>query len=177
MRNTGFGGSNSAIILEEAPSRSAVNGINDTNGTNGTHYTNGINGNNGINGTNHTNGVSGTSKTSDTNGVNGANGTYGTNDNGVATDIQRLFVLSARTEKSLTSYLSSFDEYLDEAPDSSDFIKNLSYTLGQRRTHHPYRVSALADSVASLQEKLSTAKPNRIKDQTIAFAFTGQGAQ
>ena len=91
--------------------------------------------------------------------------------------IRRLFVLSAETEKSLTSYLSSFDEYLDEAPESSDFVKNLSYTLGQRRTQHTSRVSAVADTIASLREKLSTANPSKIKDRAIAFAFTGQGAQ
>ena len=162
MRNAGFGGSNSAIILEEVPSRSAANGMNGSSSVNGTSrisVTNGFNGTHAVN------------------GIHGINGTNDINDNEVTARIQRLFVLSARTEKSLISYLSSFDEYLDDAPDSSDFLKNLSYTLGQRRTHHPYRVSAFADSVTSLQEKLLTAKPDRIKDQMIAFAFTGQGAQ
>lgn len=114
---------------------------------------------------------------STTNGTNGVNGTNGINGNSAATHIGRLFVVSAKTEKSLSSYLSSFDEYLDEALESSDFGKDLSYTLGQRRTHHSWRVSVVADSVASLQEKLSTAKPSRGKDRVIAFAFTGQGAQ
>jgi acyl transferase domain-containing protein len=86
-------------------------------------------------------------------------------------------VLSARTEKSLNSYLASFDEYLDEAPESSEFIRNLSYTLGQRRTQFPYRVAAVAESISALQEKLSAVKPNRARDQTIGFVFTGQGAQ
>lgn len=115
----------------------------------------------------------------DTNGTNGINGTNGLNGNGVATQdqVQRLFVFSAKTEKSLTAYLSSFDEYLDEAAEPSAFARDLSYTLGQRRTHHPYRVSVVADSVERLQEKLSTIKPSRIKDRVIAFAFTGQGAQ
>lgn len=125
------------------------------------------------------------------NGVNGANGVNGSNGSNVVhkanstsfndkagnDPLRQVFVLSARTEKSLNSYLTSFDEYLDEAPESSDFVKNLSYTLGQRRTHHTYRVSAVANSVESLQEKLLSAQPTRSKEQTIAFVFTGQGAQ
>lgn len=103
--------------------------------------------------------------------------TNGINRNGVASYGRRLFVLSAKTEKSLTSYLPSFDEYLDEAPESSNFMKDLSYTLGQRRTHYSNRLFAIADSVTSLQEKLSTAKPTRVNDRVIAFVFTGQGAQ
>lgn len=91
--------------------------------------------------------------------------------------MRRLFVFSAKTQKSLTSYLSSFKDYLDEAPRSNDFVRDLSYTLGQRRTHYPYRVSVVADSVESLQDELATLKPNRIKDRTLAFVFTGQGAQ
>lgn len=114
---------------------------------------------------------------SGTNDMNGINGINGLNGNGPALPGRRLFVLSAKTEKSLASYLSSFDEYLDEALESSDFVKDLSYTLGQRRTHYPYRVSVVADSVASLQEKLVAAKISRLKERVITFVFTGQGAQ
>ncbi|KAG8415739.1 polyketide synthase [Metarhizium acridum] len=177
VTNFGFGGSNSAIILEDAapwlPKRVP-------NGTNGTSTLNGIH---GVNGTNGTNGYHGASLTNATNGSDGTNGLHqsngatGCSSNSAGTEDPRLFVLSARTEKSLISYLTSFDEYLDEAPEPDEFIKNLSYTLGQRRTQYPYRVSAVADSVATLQEKLSTAKPTRAKDHAIAFAFTGQGAQ
>lgn len=106
-----------------------------------------------------------------------ADAAHGTND--VAADplTQRLFVLSAKTEKSLTSYLSSFQEYLDQAPQSGEFLRDLSYTLGQRRTHHAYRVAATANTVVGLKEKLSATKPSKIRDRVIAFAFTGQGAQ
>lgn len=181
----GFGGSNSAIIVEGYPSTSGTHGTQNgeaaTNGiaTNGEVAANGIT----ANGTVETNGITtnGTETAVNgtaTNGIAAVNGTAnGTNGDNIATDPQRLFVLSAKSEKSLTSYLTDFDEYLDEVPETSDFFRDLSYTLGQRRTHYPYRVTAVADSVATLQEKLSAAKPSRIKDQTIAFAFTGQGAQ
>lgn len=162
--NSGFGGSNSAIILEEAPSRSAAS----HNGTNGVNNTNGFDGTNGIENT--FDGVG----NGHNDGLRGESGLNGTN---VGTWSRRLFIFSAKTQKSLTSYLTSFKEYLDEAPMSSDFFRDLSYTLGQRRTHYPYRVSAVASSVGGLQEKLSTLKPNRIKDRTHAFVFTGQGAQ
>ncbi|KAI1297050.1 putative polyketide synthase [Xylaria venustula] len=131
VTNFGFGGSNSALILE-APSRAAKN---------------------------------------DTNGKNGVNGDTGRRQE------HRLFVFSAKAERSLTNYLSSFGEYLDEAPESEDFIKSLSYTLGQRRTHHGYRVSVVANSITSLQEQISTAKPTKVKEHVITMAFTGQGAQ
>lgn len=157
--NTGFGGSNSAVLLEEAPpSTIPRNGYpNKTNG-----YSNGTNGySNGING--HSNGTNGHS-----------NGTRGLSSANLLP--QRLFVFTAKTEKSLLSYLSSFSEYLDTAPDNGDLVEDLSYTLGERRTHHAYRISAIADSMAGLKEKLSTAKPKKIQDRVIAFAFTGQGA-
>ncbi|KAI1778713.1 putative polyketide synthase [Hypoxylon cercidicola] len=155
VTNFGFGGSNSAIILEEPPSKYAGNGVNGLNGMKDANGVNGFNGDNVIHNANGTNGQDKASKG----------------------PIRQLFVLSAKTEKSLTSYLSSFDEYLDEAPESNDFVKNLSYTLGQRRTHRTYRVSAVADSVESLQDKLLTVQPTRSREQTIAFVFTGQGAQ
>jgi NADPH:quinone reductase-like Zn-dependent oxidoreductase/SAM-dependent methyltransferase len=88
-----------------------------------------------------------------------------------------LFVFSAKTEKSLTTYLSAFDEYLDDVDEGDHFARDLSYTLGQRRNQHPYRVAIAAEHTEDLQEKLLKAKSSRIKNRTIAFAFTGQGAQ
>lgn len=195
-------GTNGTNGIHGANGNSSANGTNGTNsvdgsnGTNGVHVANGTNGTNGaangangahstngINGANGTNGVDGVNGTNGANGTNGTNGTngvhHGTENNGKdeTSHDPRLFVFSARTEKSLTSYLSDFDEYLEEAPESEKFTNNLSYTLGQRRTQFPYRFSAVAGSAEALQEKLSSAKPNRAKDQAIAFAFTGQGAQ
>ncbi|KAJ6151550.1 hypothetical protein N7470_007147 [Penicillium chermesinum] len=91
---------------------------------------------------------------------------------------KRLFVFSAKNELSLKGFLSEFEEYLeDEAPESPEFVRDLSYTLGQRRTHFAYRAFGVSDSVEALQEKVSAAKPARIKDRVIGFVFTGQGAQ
>jgi len=152
-RNVGFGGSNAAVIIEEAPTISRLS--------------------NGL--------VNGTEPTSDTQLANGTAVVVGTGavmHNHLSCDsVQRLFVLSAKSERSLASYLSSFMEYLDTAPKFSNFAKDLSFTLGQRRTHYPYRVAVTADSVASLKARLSAAKASKIKDRVIAYVFTGQGAQ
>ncbi|KAK8051824.1 polyketide synthase [Apiospora rasikravindrae] len=147
VTNFGFGGSNSAIIIDEPPSRTHT----ETNG----YLSNG----NGI----HSNGNNGNKS--------------GNNSNGIATTSKRVFAFSAKSEKSLISYLSSFDEYLREAPGTDEFMARLSYTLGQRRTHFPHRISVVASSTSSLIEKLSTSKPSRAKDRVVVFAFTGQGAQ
>ncbi|KAK0736272.1 hypothetical protein B0T21DRAFT_288533 [Apiosordaria backusii] len=190
VTNFGFGGSNSAVLLEQPPVSPALTGRlaleaytngHGLNGTNG-HAANGVNGH-----TNGTNGVNGHHVNG--NGVNG-HSTNGTNDvNGHhRQEPNRLFVLSAKTDKSLSAYLSSFVEFLeDENPtpdwstvtvDDPKFTKNLSYTLGQRRTHHPYRVAVVANSVDALKEKLASKKPTRAKqDRVVAFCFTGQGAQ
>ncbi|KAK8042488.1 polyketide synthase [Apiospora phragmitis] len=112
------------------------------------------------------------------NGVhsNGANGNKLLHDGVLATS-KRVLAFSAKSETSLISYLLSFDEYLSEAPDTDEHMMHLSYTLGQRRTHFPHRVSVIADSTTSLMEKLAIVKPSRAKDRVVAFAFTGQGAQ
>ncbi|KAK8076614.1 polyketide synthase [Apiospora phragmitis] len=157
ITNFGFGGSNSAIIIEQAPVQAAKpNGV--TNG-----HSNGVNGHNGL-------------ITNGSNGHSNGNGTNG-HSNGSEVQSKRLFVFSAKTQKSLDAYLSSWEDYLEEAPEPKEFFQDLSYTLGQRRTHFPYRVAASADSVEGLEEAISTLKPVRIKDRILNFVFTGQGAQ
>lgn len=101
----------------------------------------------------------------------------GVNGHAASLETKKLLVFSARTAKSLQDYLASFGDYLSEALDSPKLLKDLAYTLGQRRTHHPHRVAIVSDSIAGLQDQTSTSKTVRNKDPLIAFAFTGQGAQ
>ncbi|KAK2800138.1 Type I Iterative PKS [Emmonsiellopsis sp. PD_5] len=92
--------------------------------------------------------------------------------------MRQLFVVSAKTESSLRSYMSPFKEYLHTAPESRKFVKDLGFTLGERRTHHPYRAAVIADSVSSLKTQLESCKITKVlTHQTIAYVFTGQGAQ
>ena len=156
VTNFGFGGSNAAVIIEDA---SAGNW----------HHASGRaipNGNEVVNGNDrgHTDG----------NGI--ANG------DGLDADLasrpeKKLFVLSAKSENSLAAYIPSLTEYLDAAIDTREFFEDLSYTLSQRRTHHQYRVALIAESIASLKDQLAAAKINKTRLRTIAFVFTGQGAQ
>ncbi|KAL8989312.1 MAG: hypothetical protein Q9177_001774, partial [Variospora cf. flavescens] len=164
--NVGFGGSNAAVILEEAPTilRRSDEHANTTGLANGnTRFTVGTK---LANGTGHTDGTA----------VDLSTGVV-THDHASHDPVRRLFVLSAKSESSFASYLSSFREYLDTAADSSNFAKDLSFTLGQRRTHHPYRVAVTAESVSSLKDQLRACKVSKVKPRLIAYAFTGQGAQ
>ncbi|KAG6325504.1 Type I Iterative PKS [Claviceps purpurea] len=175
VTNFGFGGSNSAIILEAAAPWVSkwllLNGARDTNGTNGSYGAHSLE---CVHETSATHSPTGNG----TEGVHASKHNVKNGDDVTNYSDSRLFVFSARTAKSLKSYLASFREYLDEAPESRISAQNLSYTLGQRRTQFPYRVSVVAPTLATLQQKLATApKPTRSKDQTIAFAFSGQGAQ
>jgi acyl transferase domain-containing protein/NADPH:quinone reductase-like Zn-dependent oxidoreductase len=95
--------------------------------------------------------------------------------------VEHLYVLSARSQISLQLYISSFQDYLNRVPHSIQALKNLAFTLGQRRTHFPYRVALVAGSTNSLNQSLQAIPPSVksgiIKDQVIAYIFTGQGAQ
>ncbi|EFY96790.1 Acyl carrier protein-like protein [Metarhizium robertsii ARSEF 23] len=146
ITNFGFGGSNSALILDEAPK-----------GTGSRHKL--------------TNGVNGTSSNGMSNSICNGEG-FQRHDRA-----KKLFVLSAKSEKSLASYLASFKEYLQTAPEDAAFAHDLSFTLGQRRTHHHWRTAAVAISASELQTQLSGIKLGKTKDQVISFVFTGQGAQ
>lgn len=94
---------------------------------------------------------------------------------------KKLFVFSAKTSVSLRLYLSSIIDYLEKEPVSKNLARNLSYTLGQRRTHFAHRVAVLAHSSGALRESLLSLPENinhdRILEPVVAFIFTGQGAQ
>ncbi|KAK2795949.1 Type I Iterative PKS [Onygenales sp. PD_10] len=149
----GFGGSNAAILLDESPEIPPP----------GNQFARGIN----------------TDKTEAPNGIG-----FDASNNAVEYDympsdpMRQLFVVSAKSESSLRAYMSSFKEYLYTAPESRKFVKDLSFTLGERRTHHPYRAAVTADSVSSLKTQLESCKITKVlTHQTIAYVFTGQGAQ
>nr|ALQ32775.1 putative polyketide synthase [Fusarium babinda] len=144
VTNFGFGGSNSAIILEQwTTSTPRADGVSRTNGL------------------------------SITNGITNGNGLQ----NCHAHPGKKLYVLSAKSESSLVAYLSALDKYLESVDGSDKFLKDLAYTLGQRRSHHSHRVAVVADSKQDLMTQLSLVRPKKIRDRTVSFVFTGQGAQ
>ncbi|KAK6206913.1 beta-ketoacyl synthase domain-containing protein [Colletotrichum tabaci] len=102
-------------------------------------------------------------------------------------DLPRLCVLSAndpdaayRLRKTYKAYLAakSSQGVLGEAAQLR-LLRDLSYTLGSRRTHHSWRTACLANSPRHLQKALEeSSAPVRAKPKPrLAFIFTGQGAQ
>jgi len=96
--------------------------------------------------------------------------------------------------ESLVFLLSSFDElagkqqtknlvqYLRKHKDSSPrkLLTDLAYTLSERRSALPWKAAFAADSLPQLTEAFSREdlKFSRIgKTKTLAYVFTGQGAQ
>lgn len=168
--NPGIGGSNAVALLEQPPltnRRSRSSALGQSNGQVSNGHNVATNGNsNGItngHGNGHTNGH--------TNGhVNG-------HDNHDSRG-HRIYAFSAKSDISLSTYLSSFSHWLDETSDTPEFLDDLAFTLGPRRSHFPYRFAAVADSVSSLQDQIrSFSKSTRSRPPVVAFIFTGQGAQ
>ena len=61
-----------------------------------------------------------------------------------------------------------------------DLMKDLVYTLGQRRSLHKYRFAIQSDSIEDLQSSLRDLvynPPTPSRPRRLAFLFTGQGAQ
>ena len=170
VTNFGFGGSNAAVLIEESSAELSSPNL----------LSNGAPLNNGTS-TSIANMSSATNGT--TNGIHLTNGESlaqinGTTTNGHQNDeLERLFVLSAKSEACLTSYISNFSKFLETTPKAKGFLADLSFTLRERRTHHPYRIAVSANSVAGVKDGAMTTRPTKIKERVIAFAFTGQGAQ
>jgi acyl transferase domain-containing protein len=99
--------------------------------------------------------------------------------NGVHHDPKnRTYVFSAKSESSLAAYLKSFRDYLStKVPTDEEFMGNLAFTLGEHRTHHPYRAAVTAASLDGLTTQISAVKPRKSRERTVCFLFTGQGAQ
>lgn len=94
-----------------------------------------------------------------------------------------LFVLSAHDKISAEKSMQSLGVYLEQRPEvfQNDLLSNLAYTLGQRRSFHPWRIAVTASTSAELVETLSNGKIAPCKQDVEAlrmgWIFTGQGAQ
>lgn len=93
-----------------------------------------------------------------------------------------VFILSGKDEKGVRSASTNLGVYLSSkgwqlAP---THMKNLAYTLGQRRSRFPWVAAASAKNVSELIETLNSKqfKPSHsnIKPR-LGFVFNGQGAQ
>ncbi len=94
----------------------------------------------------------------------------------------RVFTLSAKDEQATLTMAANLLDYLQSRPvqNESDFLDNLAFTLGQRRSVFPWASAQPASSVPALIKALSSSKmaPTRATHApAIGFVFTGQGAQ
>jgi acyl transferase domain-containing protein len=90
-----------------------------------------------------------------------------------------LFVLSANDKITTEKVMKNLGIYLEQRPEvfQNDLLSNLAYTLGQRKSVHPWRVALTASSAVQLVESLSTGKILPAKQETealrLGWIFTG----
>lgn len=95
----------------------------------------------------------------------------------------RLFLLSANDEVSARSTLLNLSIFLEQHPEvfQRSLLRNLAYTLGQRRSNLSWRIGLVASSASELVAAASAAstQPTRALQHAprVAFVYTGQGAQ
>ncbi|KAH9869266.1 hypothetical protein IAQ61_006471 [Plenodomus lingam] len=96
---------------------------------------------------------------------------------------ERLFVLSANDKSSSETAMQNLGVYLERRPEvfENDLLGNLAYTLGERRSLHPWRIAISASTSVELVQNLFSGKiiPIRqeLEELRIGWIFTGQGAQ
>ena len=109
------------------------------------------------------------------NGVNASNFA-----NGVSVD-ENLFIVSAKSPNSLISNLENIKQWASSQNVSSESLRQLAYTLSERRSHFPYRTSFLAKTAEDFLSAVSSAGGRKSEKATskskLTLVFTGQGAQ
>ena len=112
-----------------------------------------------------------------------------TGPNGVRPDVSAsrnltryLFVLTAHDKASLETQVKNLEIYLEQRPDvfEGSLMRDLAYTLGERRSIFPWRIAASATLGAELIHNLTSndLSPVRASGQPkLGFVYTGQGAQ
>ncbi|OQE31225.1 hypothetical protein PENSTE_c001G09701 [Penicillium steckii] len=95
---------------------------------------------------------------------------------------RRLFLISANDKDSLKTRISDFGVYFEQRPEvfENSLFGNFAYTLGSKLSHLSYRVAVSATTLDELGIRLAQLKINPVRvlgAPTVAFVFTGQGAQ
>ncbi|KAK6699045.1 hypothetical protein SNK05_011865 [Fusarium graminearum] len=91
----------------------------------------------------------------------------------------KLFVLSASTEKALSSTSENIKKWASTHELDSHTLCNLSHTLGIHKSTLAFRRAIVASTSAELLEELDqTVSPKRVTTHApLTFVFSGQGAQ
>lgn len=117
-----------------------------------------------------------------------SNGNHYQSENGVpiASDdsgaaVYLLFVLTANDETSVKSQMHALKTYLEKrrVEPTTDLMRNLAFTLGQRRSLLPWKIALPALTAEDLIGELKSREqvPTRTtKVPKLGFVFTGQGA-
>ncbi|KAI9687315.1 MAG: Type I Iterative PKS [Bathelium mastoideum] len=92
----------------------------------------------------------------------------------VTTDRQYVLVFSANDEQSLRTYSESLDRHLSY-PGVNVQLKDLAYTLSERRTHHFHRAYLITNECTIDRNALVLGKI--CSNPRIGLIFTGQGGQ
>ena len=95
---------------------------------------------------------------------------------------RKLFLISANDKESLARRIQDYTIYFEQRPEvfENSLFSNFAYTLGSKMSNLSYRVALSATSLNDLgvQQAQLKVNPTRVhKAPTIAFVFTGQGAQ
>ena len=95
----------------------------------------------------------------------------------------KLVVLSGHSNEALQARMNDMSIYFEQRPEVFEkmLFGNVVYTLGCRRTHHPFRLALTATSNDELSFLIQQRKGKNVPRSggvpTIGFIFTGQGAQ
>jgi microcystin synthetase protein McyG len=96
-----------------------------------------------------------------------------------------LIPISARSASALSRRVQQLGNYIASGADRID-LHDLAYTACERRTHHPYRHTFVASSLADLQREMTYASSSAVGNRTgpagkaaarVAFVFPGHGCQ
>ncbi len=102
--------------------------------------------------------------------------------NGDQINDRYVFILSGKDERAIRAANTHLRDYLNSQKRrlGLTYMKNLAYTLGQRRSRFPWVAATSAQNLSELTEILESKqlKPSHSnKKPRLGFVFNGQGAQ
>ena len=101
--------------------------------------------------------------------------------NDTASTKSHLLVFSSSDESGLERNMQAFSRYAAEVMSrgySQEHLRHLAYTLAIRRSHHPWRLAVLVDSVSGLLNlNHPITRKRTLRSVSVAYVFTGQGSQ